>query len=285
MTNKITITECPRDAMHGIKDFIPTDVKIKYLNQLLKVGFTSLDFGSFVSPKAIPQMKDSDEITSQLEKSNTKLLAIVANTQGAETASKHDNIDILGFPFSISEEFQLRNTNSTRSASLERVSTIKKIADSKGMHTRIYLSMAFGNPYKEDWNDEILLDWAKRLTDLGISELVLSDTVGVANEKSISSAYSILNSHLPTTTLSGHFHSTPNSWESKITAGETAGCTSFDSAILGKGGCPMAEDDLVGNIATENLINHFKGKLGDGFNASDFTKSLVMANSIFNKYH
>lgn len=285
---KIILTECPRDAMQGINTFIPTDEKITYLNQLLKVGFDFLDFGSFVSPKAIPQMKDTGLLVNELNKNNTKLLAIIANERGAEEAGKFKTIDALGFPFSISEEFQKRNTNSSRKKSLDTVKNIKEIADSEGKFTRIYLSMAFGNPYNEEYNKDILLYWAQHLQELEIQELVLSDTVGVANEQLISSAFEVLHENLPGITISAHFHSAKDNWIAKIKAANLNGCNSYDSAIKGFGGCPMAKDELIGNIATENLLDYFSdhlNQINNQIDTEEFSKSVQMADQLFSKYH
>lgn len=286
MERELKITECPRDAMQGIKDFIPTTTKIEYINQLLKVGFDTLDFGSFVSPAAIPQMKDTAEVLNNIEnKTNTKLLAIVANKRGAEDASKFEKVDVLGFPFSISEEFQLRNTKSTRLESLKTVQNILSITENSGKIARVYLSMAFGNPYQEEWTTEVVLDWSKRLVDLGINELVLSDTVGVANSKSINAIYQVFRKELPEIEINCHFHSKPDEWEEKINTAFISGCYGFDSAIKGYGGCPMAKDDLVGNIATENLISYFEDQLSEKINQKEFQKALILADRIFTTYH
>lgn len=285
MNPKVQLTECPRDAMQGIKKFIPTATKINYLNQLLKVGFDQLDFGSFVSSKAIPQMSDTKEVVQELSISDTKLLAIIANERGAESAAMHSNINVIGFPFSISEQFQLRNTNSTRLQALERVKNIKKIAESQNIHCRVYLSMAFGNPYQEEWSPKILTYWAQHLEELGVNELVLSDTVGVADQTSIEKAFSALQKTIPKVQLGGHFHSNPENWKTKITGAKNSNCNSFDSAILGIGGCPMATDELVGNIATENLIDLFSTELSEKFNQTEFEKAQQMANLLFSNYH
>lgn len=283
---EIKITECPRDAMQGIKDFIPTQTKIEYINQLLKVGFDTLDFGSFVSPKAIPQMKDSADVLNNIEGNlDTKLLAIIANTRGAEEAAKHEMINILGFPFSISNEFQLRNTNSSREQSLLTVEEILKIADSSQKEVRIYLSMAFGNPYGESWDTKILTDWAKKINELGVNEVVLSDTIGVANSGIIASVFKAFSNELPQLKLSCHFHSKPDEWEEKINSAFIGGCYSFDAAIKGFGGCPMAKDDLVGNIATENLLSYFSDQVENKINAKEFQKALILADRIFSTYH
>lgn len=285
---KIKITECPRDAMQGIKDFIPTTEKIEYLNLLLKVGYYAIDFGSFVSPKAIPQLADTTEVLKELDSSDSKskLLAIIANERGAETASKENQVNIVGFPFSISEEFQKRNTNSTREESFERVKNIQSIINPE-QHLRIYLSMAFGNPYGEDWNLYTLIDWAKRLSEIGISELVLSDTTGMANPETIGEVYREIgrNSDLKNIEINCHFHSHPSSWKEKIDTAQKYGCKGFDSAIKGIGGCPMANDDLVGNIATEKLLNKFYDIKSEELSFPAFQDALIYADKLFSKYH
>lgn len=279
----IQLTECPRDAMQGVEKFIPTSLKIKYLNKLLKVGFDTLDFGSFVSHKAIPQLKDSAEVVKELVESSTKLLSIVANERGAEEAAKFKQIDVVGFPFSVSEHFQQRNTNSSREQSLETVKNIIDINSDK--HVRVYLSMAFGNPYQEQWNPEIILKWTNALQSIGTKEIVLSDTVGVATPTIISSIYKALSKENIKMDINCHFHSTPDTWKEKIKAAQENGCTGFDSAIKGYGGCPMADDDLVGNIATENLISHFDRKDLLNIDKKVFAESLKLADEIFSNYH
>lgn len=279
----IKLTECPRDAMQGIEQFIPTSLKISYLNSLLNVGFDVLDFGSFVSPKAIPQLRDTAEVLKELNLSatNTKLLAIVANERGAKEAASFDEIDILGFPFSVSETFQLRNTKATRLESLGRVEQMQNIAVNANKKLRVYLSMGFGNPYGEDYSPEIVLKWARKLVDLGVTELALSDTTGVSQPNNIEPLVKLLINELPTTEISTHFHSAPHNWEEKIDAAFKAGCVSFDSAIKGFGGCPMAKDELVGNLATENLVGKFDENLSGDFSITAFKESLNMANSVF----
>jgi hydroxymethylglutaryl-CoA lyase len=279
----ISLTECPRDAMQGVKELIPTDLKIKYINSLLKVGFEVLDFGSFVSPKAIPQLKDTTEVVTQLTLTDTKLLSIIANERGAEDAGKFDQISVVGFPFSISEQFQQRNTNATREQSLETVKNIIDINADK--HVRVYLSMAFGNPYGEPSNPDIILKWADKLQNIGVKEIVLSDTVGKATPKIITSIYQALKADKCEMDINCHFHSTPDTWKEKVTAAIDNGCTGFDSALQGYGGCPMAEDKLVGNIATENLINHFPSESLPKINREAFESSMSIANEVFGKYH
>jgi len=253
----ITLVECPRDAMQGWEHFIPTEKKVAYLNSLLKVGFDVLDFGSFVSAKAIPQLADTKEVIPQLDLSNTKtkLLAIIANTRGAEDAVQYDEITYLGFPFSISETFQLRNTNKTIAESLKQVEEIQKLCVQKRKELVIYISMGFGNPYGDPYNAKVAIDWFKKLTELGIKTIAMADTVGVAKPETIEYIFKNLVSEFKDIHIGAHFHSTPDKWEEKIQTAYDNGCLRFDSAMNGIGGCPMAEDELVGNIATENIVN------------------------------
>ncbi|MER0438642.1 hydroxymethylglutaryl-CoA lyase [Emticicia sp. W12TSBA100-4] len=252
------LIECPRDAIQGIKHFIPTEKKIKYLNLLLESNlFDTIDFGSFVSPKAMPQMADTAKIVRKLDliHTNTKLLAIIANERGATEACEFDEISYLGYPFSISETFQLRNTNSTIADSMERVKAIQEITEKADKQLVIYISMGFGNPYGDVWNAEIALYWVEELQKLGIKIFSLSDTVGVADPDSIKYIFDNLIPKYPNLEFGSHLHTTPETWKEKIDAAYNAGCRRFDGAILGYGGCPMAADDLVGNMDTENLIN------------------------------
>lgn len=279
----IKLTECPRDAMQGLHDFVPTALKAEYINSILKVGFDVVDFGSFVSPKAIPQLKDTKEVLDQLDLSSTssKLLSIVANSRGAKEASEFSEISIVGFPFSVSETFQQRNTNASCEEALDRVSRIKDITDSSGQKLRIYLSMGFGNPYGDEYSPDIVLKWAEKLVDFGIDELALSDTIGASNPDNIKPLFKLLQTELPEVELSAHLHSAPHNWEEKIKAAYDAGCRSFDSAIKGFGGCPMADDDLVGNLATENLVAFFQKSLSEQFNESAFIKAMEISNKVF----
>ncbi|MCX8080138.1 MAG: hydroxymethylglutaryl-CoA lyase [Bacteroidia bacterium] len=260
--NSICIVECPRDAMQGIKNFIPTSTKIKYLNLLLEVGFDILDCGSFVSAKAIPQMQDTAEIIPRLNiiGKKTKLLVIVANFRGAEDACQFDEISYLGFPFSVSEEFQKRNTNSSREESLKRVEEILNVCEKKNKKLVVYLSMAFGNPYGELWSPEIVVEWACKLKNLGVNDFKLADTIGCSNPENIKSLYKLINKELQNNIVGVHLHSTPYHTEEKIAAAWESGCTVFDSALLGFGGCPMAKEELTGNVATEILIDYFENK-------------------------
>lgn len=279
----IKLTECPRDAMQGIIEFIPTQLKVKYINSLLKVGFDVLDFGSFISPKAIPQLKDTADVLKGLELNaqSPKLLAIVANERGAKDAIDFDEVSILGFPFSVSEVFQLKNTHSTREESMDRVKNIQDICLASNKKLRVYLSMGFGNPYGEDYSPEIVLEWSSKLKEIGISELALSDTIGISNPRSIKSLFELLFRELNGIELSAHFHSAPQNWAEKVNEALKAGCMSYDSAIKGLGGCPLAEDKLVGNLATEKLVGLFGNKLNSKFNLEAFYESLIIANEVF----
>jgi len=259
----IKIIECPRDAMQGIKHFIPTELKTEYINALLKVGFDTIDFGSFVSAKSIPQLQDTKEVLDGLDlsQSKSKLLAIIANVRGAEEAVKYEKISYLGFPFSISETFQMRNTNSTIEQSLINVEEIQNLCIQNNKELVIYISMGFGNPYNDEWNSELVINWVNKTTELGIKIISLSDTVGVANPESISYLFSNLIPAFPEIEFGAHLHAHPNNWEEKIKAASDNGCKRFDGAIKGYGGCPMTEDELVGNMPTENLLFYFKDKL------------------------
>lgn len=280
----IHLVECPRDAMQGWPRFIPTEQKIKYLNALLRVGFDTLDFGSFVSPKAIPQMVDTKEVMAKLEmgSSNTKLLAIVANVRGAEEAVVYDQIRYLGFPFSISPTFQLRNTNSTIEEAVQKVESIQDLCIKNNKELVLYLSMGFGNPYGDPWHTEILLQWAEEMAKKEIRILSLADTVGLATPDQISFALDTLIPQYPGITIGVHLHSTPQNWKVKVAAALAAGCSRFDGALKGIGGCPMAQDDLVGNMDSELMITYFeeKGLLKD-LDKQALHESLLIANEIF----
>jgi hydroxymethylglutaryl-CoA lyase len=257
--NEIKIIECPRDAMQGIKPFIPTDQKVKYLQALLRVGFDTIDFGSFVSAKAIPQMQDTAEVLAQLDLSQTrsKLLAIVANTQGAQQAALHPEIQYLGFPFSISENFQMRNTHKTIAESLVTLEEILAIADQSNKEVVTYISMGFGNPYGDPWNVDIVGEWTEKLANKGVKILSLSDTVGSSTPEVIKYLFSHLIPKYPAIEFGAHLHTTPDKWFEKIDAAYHAGCRRFDGAIQGFGGCPMAKDELTGNMPTEKLLSYF----------------------------
>ncbi len=254
----VKLIECPRDAMQGLHDFIPTETKISYIKQLLKVGFDTIDFGSFVSPKAIPQMRDTAEVLKGLDLSSTrsKLLAIIANERGAQDACSFDEIDYLGYPFSISEEFQKRNTNSSIEESLKRVEAINDLAQKHNKSVVIYISMGFGNPYGEEWSPEIAIHWSNRLHELfGIDIISLADTIGVSDPENINLLFGDLIPALPKVEFGAHLHTSPDTWKEKVAAAYGSGCRRFDGAIKGFGGCPMAKDDLVGNMAMENLVS------------------------------
>lgn len=279
----IFITECPRDAIQGISTFIPTNQKVEFIKALCKVGFDVLDMGSFVSAKAVPQLQDTHEvlqILNKTDKQNTQFLCIVANTKGAELAVQEELVDIIGFPFSVSEEFQMRNTNSTREKSLETVQEILQICENKKV--RIYLSMAFGNPYGENWNADILLYWAKKLVDLGVKELALSDTIGNADDEKIYQIFTLFQKHFPSIIVSAHFHSNPETTPKKINTAYQSGCNYFDVAINGKGGCPFAKDELVGNISTQHFLAQIPS---EKINHTELENAIKIANMLYNIYH
>lgn len=282
--NLIKLIECPRDAMQGWNNFIPTEKKIEYINSLLKVGFDTIDFGSFVSAKAIPQMADTKEVVSSLESgvSNSKLLAIVANLRGAEDAAVFDPITYLGFPFSVSETFQQRNTNSTIDESLKRVEEIQNLCINKNKKLVIYISMAFGNPYDDLYDADIVFNWVEKLVELDIEIISLADTVGVATPEQVYELTSYLVESLPATEIGVHLHSTFENWQQKLHAGITAGCKRFDGALKGIGGCPMANDQLVGNMNTEWMINYFETNgISTGLDKNALQESLRIAEEIF----
>lgn len=252
----LKLIECPRDAWQGHLPFIPTEQKIRYLNLLLQVGFDTLDFGSFVSPKAMPQVSDTAEVVAGLDLSatKTKLLAIVANERGAAQACTFPEISYLGYPFSISETFQLRNTNAGIMESVERVRAIQDLCEAHDKQLVLYISMGFGNPYGDPWSPELARQWVSELAELGIKIFSLSDTVGVARPEAIHSLFTELIASRPELEFGAHFHTTPQAWREKVEAAYAAGCSRFDGALLGYGGCPMAQDDLVGNMPTERLL-------------------------------
>ncbi|MEO6348938.1 MAG: hydroxymethylglutaryl-CoA lyase [Aquaticitalea sp.] len=287
MSSTIKIIECPRDAMQGIKDFIPTEKKVQYIQSLLRVGFDTIDFGSFVSPKAIPQMVDTAEVLSKLDLSKTKsnLLAIIANTRGAEEASIHKEINYLGFPFSISENFQMRNTHKTIAQSVVTLSEIMEIADITNKEVVVYISMGFGNPYGDPWNVDVVGEWTERLAKMGVKILSLSDTVGSSNPENIDYLFSHLIPKYPHIEFGAHLHTTPNLWHEKVDAAYKAGCRRFDGAIQGFGGCPMAKDELTGNMPTEKLLSYFTSKKNNELNALSFESSYNEATKIFTAYH
>jgi hydroxymethylglutaryl-CoA lyase len=284
----IKIIECPRDAMQGIKQFIPTERKVSYIQSLLRVGFDTIDFGSFVSPKAIPQMQDTAEVLAQLDLSQTrsKLLAIIANTQGASLASVHSEIHYLGFPFSISENFQMRNTHKTIAESLITLQEILEIADSGNKEVVAYLSMGFGNPYGDPWNTEIVGEWTQKLSDMGVKILSLSDTVGSSTPDIISYLFSNLIPQYPKIEFGAHLHTTPDKWFEKIDAAYKAGCRRFDGAIQGFGGCPMATDNLTGNMPTEKLLSYFTAqKENTNISPMSFESAYNEASKLFGEFH
>jgi hydroxymethylglutaryl-CoA lyase len=280
----VKIIECPRDAMQGLHDFIPTDTKIKYQQQLLSVGFDSLDFGSFVSPKAIPQMRDTAEVLAGLDLSTTKsgLLAIVANERGALEACQFPEIKYLGFPFSVSETFQLRNTNATIAESVERVLFIQNLCEKHGKQLVLYISMGFGNPYGDPWNVEIVQKWVDDLADDGIRIFSLSDTIGVSNPENIAYLFKNLVPKYPDVEFGAHLHTTPTTWREKIEAAYSSGCRRFDGALRGFGGCPMAKDELTGNMPTEQIVRFFD-EIGveTGLNQLELARSLHLAGVVF----
>jgi hydroxymethylglutaryl-CoA lyase len=284
----IKIIECPRDAMQGIKPFIPTERKVAYIQALLRVGFDSIDFGSFVSPKAIPQMQDTAEVLAQLDLSQTrsKLLAIIANTQGATLAAVHPEIQYLGFPFSISENFQMRNTHKTIAESLITLQEILEIAYKSNKEVVAYLSMGFGNPYGDPWNTEIVGEWTEKLSDMGVKILSLSDTVGSSTPDVIEYLFSNLIPKYPEIEFGAHLHTTPHRWFEKIDAAYKAGCRRYDGAIQGFGGCPMATDDLTGNMPTEKLLSYFTSKK-ENTNVSpmSFESAYNEASKLFGEFH
>jgi hydroxymethylglutaryl-CoA lyase len=282
------LIECPRDAMQGIKDFIPTDVKVNYINRLLNIGFDTIDFGSFVSPKAIPQMQDTADVLKKLNLSTTrsKLLAIIANTRGAEDACQFDEIRYLGFPFSISETFQQRNTNSSITESLGRVEDIQNLCLKHNKELVVYISMAFGNPYGDSWNTDIAIKWAFELEKRGIRIIALADTIGCSTPENITTLFKALIPELKQVEIGAHLHSTKEQAFDKITAAYAAGCTRFDTAIHGFGGCPMAKDDLTGNIATED-VERFMNQQQTSLHLNIDELKLAYEESwgVFNTYH
>ena len=282
------IIECPRDAMQGIKQMIPTDIKVKYINSLLNIGFDTIDVGSFVSPKAIPQMHDTAQVLKQLNISQTtsKLLAIIANTRGAQDACTFDEIHYLGFPFSISETFQQRNANSSIAESLIRVEEIQNLCVQHKKELVVYISMAFGNPYGDLWNSDIVIDWTKKLSDLGVKIIALSDTIGVSNSENINYLFSNIIPEFKHIEIGAHLHSTKESALEKIDAAYKSGCQRFDVAIHGFGGCPMAKDDLTGNLATEDLERYFEtNHVPLNLDTKLLQKAYEESWEVFNLYH
>ena len=283
--NKVKIIECPRDAMQGIKThFISTNAKARYINSLLNVGFDTIDFGSFVSPKAIPQMRDTAAVLSKLDLSQTqsKLLAIIANIRGANDASQFEEISYLGYPFSISENFQMRNTHKTIHQSIKELEEILLIASKNNKEVVAYLSMGFGNPYGDPWNINIVGEWTEKLSNMGVNIISLSDTIGSSTPAVITYLFSNLISNYPKIEFGAHLHTTPNSWHEKVDAAFNAGCKRFDGAIKGYGGCPMAKDELTGNMPTEKLISYFTAqKVVTGIKPMSFESAYNQAMKIF----
>lgn len=281
----VKIIECPRDAMQGITShFISTEAKAQYINALLKVGFDTIDFGSFVSPKAIPQMRDTAEVLAKLDLSKTKskLLAIVANIRGAEDASQFEEIDYLGYPFSISENFQMRNTHKTIAQSIIILEEVLNIAYKTNKEVVAYLSMGFGNPYGDSWNVEIVSKWTEKLSEMGVTILSLSDTIGSSTPTIITQLFSTLIPAYTTIEFGAHLHTTPTTWFEKVDAAYKAGCLRFDGTIKGFGGCPMATDELTGNMPTEKLLSYFnQQKVTTNLQAMSFESAYNEALKIF----
>ncbi|MBJ2173315.1 hydroxymethylglutaryl-CoA lyase [Aureibaculum sp. A20] len=280
----LKIIECPRDAMQGIKLFIPTETKAAYINQLLKVGFDTIDFGSFVSPKAIPQMRDTAEVLSKLDLNTTKskLLSIVANIRGANDASQFEEIDYLGYPFSISENFQMRNTGKTIGESIVILEEILNIADKSNKEVVAYLSMGFGNPYGDPWNVDIVADWTQKMAAMGVKIISLSDTIGSSTPDIIAYLFTNLIPMHSNVEFGAHLHTTPSTWKEKVHAAFSSGCNRFDSAIKGYGGCPMAKDELTGNMPTEKLVSYFKEhEVVLNLNQQEFDKSYANSSNVF----
>lgn len=282
--NQIKLIECPRDAMQGIKEFIPTEIKAEYINSLLKVGFDTIDFGSFVSPKAIPQMRDTAEVLNllKLDQSNSKLLAIVANERGAQDALCFEEIDYLGFPFSISEIFQMRNTHKTIEESVRILDKLIELCVKNNKELVTYLSMGFGNPYGDPWNVEIVGKWTERLSNMGVHIISLSDTIGSSTPEVIAYLFKGLISAYPNIEFGAHLHTNPSEWYEKVDAAYQAGCHRFDGAIRGFGGCPMAKDELTGNMPMEQVVGYFRGKGVDlGLNIKQFDSAYNEALKVF----
>ena len=288
MPEEVKIVECPRDAMQGIKTFIPTEVKARYIQALLNCGFDTIDFGSFVSPRAIPQMSDTAEVLGRLDLKGThsKLLAIVANLRGAEEACRHEAIRYLGYPFSISENFQMRNTHKTIEQSIQILSDILTVAGKNNKEVVTYISMGFGNPYGDPWDVEIVSQWTQQLVDMGVRILSLSDTIGSSTPEIIDHLFRNLIPRHPEVEFGAHLHTHPSSWHEKVDAAFKAGCRRFDGAIQGFGGCPMAKDELTGNMPTEKLLSYFTSeKVDTGVNWMAFEAAFNKAKDLFSVYY
>ena len=286
--DKIKLIECSRDAMQGIKSFIPTYKKIQYIQAILRCGFDTVDFGSFVSPKAIPQMADTAEVLAGLDLSATqsKLLSIIANTRGAKEAGEHPEIKYLGYPFSISENFQMRNTHKTIAESVETLKEILEIAQNKDKEVVAYLSMGFGNPYGDPWNVEIVGEWTEKLSSMGVKILSLSDTIGSSTPEVTYDIFSNLIPKYPEIEFGAHLHTTPSTWHEKVDAAYKGGCRRFDGAIQGFGGCPMAKDELTGNMPTEKMVSYFTAKKVDtNIKMTSFESAYNEASKIFSSFH
>lgn len=279
----LKLVECPRDAMQGIHDFIPTTVKISYINQLLKCGFDTIDFGSFVSPKAIPQLKDTAQVLEGLDDSDSALLAIVGNERGAEDAAHFERIQYLGYPFSVSEKFQKRNTNATIAESFERVATMREIVEKSNQELVLYISMGFGNPYGEHWHPDIVAEWSERIyRELDIRILALSDTIGVATPQTVTELFNTLKKSLPDVEFGVHLHTVPEKAKALVEAAYNAGCRRFDGALKGFGGCPMAKDELTGNMPTELMKKWFdENRIQTNLNNVAFEKALQASLTVF----
>ncbi|MDX1314391.1 MAG: hydroxymethylglutaryl-CoA lyase [Eudoraea sp.] len=287
MSEKVKIIECPRDAMQGIRTFIPTKEKVRYLQALLNCGFHTLDFGSFVSPKAIPQMADTAQVLEGLDLSSTssRLLAIVANVRGAQDACKHEEIQYLGYPFSISENFQMRNTHKTIAQSVEILKSILELGSQTNKEVVTYISMGFGNPYGDPWSVEVVGEWTEKLAALGVKILSLSDTIGTSKPDVIRKLFSELIPLYPNIEFGAHLHTTPATWHEKVDAAFAGGCRRFDGAIRGFGGCPMAKDELTGNMPTEKMLSYFTSKKVDtGVNWMAFEAAFNKAKDLFEHY-
>ena len=279
------LIECPRDAMQGLHDYLSVEDKVRYINAILKVGFDTIDAGSFVSPKAIPQMKDTAALLSKLDMGSTKskLLVITANKRGAEEAIQFDEVSYLGFPFSISETFQKRNINSTIEDSLRRLDNVQNLCVKNNKKLVTYFSMAFGNPYGDEWSPEIVANWVEKLIEgAGVNILSLSDTIGTSKPDSIKWLFEYVIPNFPEVEIGAHLHTTPDTWKEKIAAAIESGCKRFDGAIKGFGGCPMATDDLTGNMATENIISYLnENNMDHGLDEKAFNKAMMMSLEIF----